>query len=258
MGRRRRKTKTAASRPARERPERQQDPRLVATQVRAIGGEPAPPGTWAVAVSPVRMEDGRMLNWHPPQPVAFNLVEAKWRCNNAVPRRRAIMGNLVSRPNGAYQPQNARAALDCLSDLSAAVLFAFTAVESLANHSIDQLDDEASITIERRKGEQFEIPKAEMVRRLNITEKFTLAVPMLPDGEEFKGTKPWERFVDLKRLRDALVHVKERGYDADPDEHTAYDALMLGAADECADDALAVVLAARPGFLPEQVLAEFE
>jgi hypothetical protein len=43
-----------------------------------------------------------------------------------------------------------------------------------------------------------------------------------------------------------------------PTSNTAYDALMLGGADECADDALAVVLAARPGFLPEQVLAEFE
>lgn len=58
------------------------------------------------------MDDGRMLNWHPPQPVAFNLVEAKWRCNRAVPRRRAIMGNVIGRRNGAYQPQNTHVALD--------------------------------------------------------------------------------------------------------------------------------------------------
>ena len=34
-------------------------------------------------------------------------------------------------------PTNSSAALDCLSDLNGAVLHAFTAIESLANHTID-------------------------------------------------------------------------------------------------------------------------
>lgn len=54
-----------------------------------------------------------------------------------------------------------------------------------------------------------------MVRRLGISEKLTLAVPLLPDGENFKGTRPWERYRHLKRLRNDLVHVKQRGYDPD-------------------------------------------
>lgn len=59
----------------------------------------------------------------------------------------------------------------------------------------------------------------------------------------------------LKRLRDDLLHVKERGYSPDPEERTAYDRLMLGDGDDCVEDALAVVRAARPDFLPEHVLA---
>jgi hypothetical protein len=242
-----------AHRQARDRPERAQDPRLVGVRIAALGGIQAAPGTWAVAVSPVRMDDGRVLNWYSPQPVAFSLVEAKRLCDRAVPKRRQVLGNLRKRENDSYGPTNARVALDCLSDLAAAVLFAFTAIESLANHSIDQLDDDATVTIERAEG-PLEITKDDMVRRLGIGEKLTLVVPMLPDGANFKGTEPWERYRHLKRLRDDLVHVKQRGYDPDPDVRTAYDRVMLGDADTCWQEARDVVLAARPGFLPDHVL----
>src|SRR4051812_2223490 len=61
-----------AQRRARETPERRQDPRLVATQV-PVGAEitgplDIKPGDWMVAVSPVRLPDGRVLAYHPPQP----------------------------------------------------------------------------------------------------------------------------------------------------------------------------------------------
>jgi hypothetical protein len=242
-----------AHRPARERPERDQDPRLVATRILKMGDDPAPPGTWAVVVSPVRMDDGRMLNWHPPQPVAFHLIEGKRLCDRAVPKRRRLTGNLATRPNESYGPANSRIPLDILADLTAAVLFAFTAIESLANHSIDQLDESATVTVERGDG-PVEIPRDDMVRRLGISEKLTLAVPLLADGEDFKGTRPWERYRHLKRLRDDLVHVKQRGDDPDPDVRTAYDRLILGDGDECWQDALSVVRAARPEFLPDHVL----
>lgn len=68
-------------------------------------------GSWMVIVSPVRMDDGRELQWHPPQPVAFSLVEAKALCDRAVPSRRRIMANLHRRPNDTYDPPNQHAAL---------------------------------------------------------------------------------------------------------------------------------------------------
>jgi hypothetical protein len=80
-------------------------------------------------------------------------------------------------------------------------------------------------------------------------------VPQLPDGHATKGTAAWGRFVHLKRLRDALVHVKERGYSTDPDKPSVYGQLMHGTGDDCVEEAVALVLAARPVFLPDHVLA---
>src|SRR5689334_14790903 len=64
---------------AESRPDQQQDPRLVATLItgRVDGPLDIKPGDWIVAMSPVRLPDGRILAYHPPQPVAFNLIEAK-------------------------------------------------------------------------------------------------------------------------------------------------------------------------------------
>jgi hypothetical protein len=176
------------------------------------GGAKFRPSDWMVAVSPARMEDGRILHWHPPQAVAFNLMEAKRHLDRGAPRRRSIMGNLkrldTSDGNRHYMPVSSHATLDCLSELNGAVLHAFTAIESLANHTIDELDDDAEVEVERGGG-SVTVGKADMVRRLNITEKFELAVPQLPEGRAVKGTAQWGWFVHLKRLRDDLVHVKE-------------------------------------------------
>lgn len=247
-----------ATRTARERPERAQDPRLVATLVTGpVGIEGVRPGDWMVAVSPVRLPDGRVLAYHPPQPVAFNLIEAKRHRDRGASQRRAILGNLRASKDGNYRPHNSHAAVDCLSDLVGAVLHAFTAIESFANHSIDQPDDDATVTVERQ-GEEVAIAKEAMVRRLAITEKLELAVPLLPDGNPTKGTAAWGHFVHLKRLRDDLVHVKERGFSSDPDKPAAYGQLMLGAGDECVEEAVALVQAARPIFLPDHVLKALE
>jgi hypothetical protein len=236
------------------------DPRLVATQVtgKVEGPLDIKPGDWMIAMSPVQLPDGRVLAYHPPQPVAFNLVEAKRHRDRGARQRRAILGNLKAPDaNGHSRPQDSAAVIDCLSDLVGAVLHAFAAIESLANHSIDQLDDDASVQVERQ-GETVTIQKADMVRRLSITEKLELAVPLLPDGRASKGTAAWGRFVHLKRLRDELVHVKERGYSTDPDKPSAFGQLLLGAADACVEEAVALVLAARPDFLPPHVRAALD
>jgi hypothetical protein len=164
------------------------------------------------------------------------------------------VSKLQLRDDGGLAPANPRRTLDCLSDLQVAVLYAFTAIESLANHSIDQLDDAATVEVENWKGEKVQLAKADMVRRLTIGEKLSRVVPMLDDGGNVKGTRPWERYRHLKELRDELVHVKERGYSSDPDKLSAYDRLMLGHADSCVQDAVAVIQGARPGFLPDFVL----
>lgn len=209
-------------------------------------------GDWVVVASPVNLTDGRRLMWWPPQPVAFNLLEARRHRDRGVRQRKQIMGNLQARPGGAVQPANAHAALDCLSELAAAVLFGFTAVESLANHAIESLAEDAVVEI--RTGRQ--LPKARLVLELGIEEKLKRVVPLADGGRAVAGTAAWERFRELKFLRDELLHVKERGYDPDPDVRTAYDRLIVGEGDGCVEGALSVIQGAYPDFLPNYVLDE--
>lgn len=205
-------------------------------------------GDWIVAVSPVALEDGREMQWHPPQPVAFNLLEAKKYRDRGVRQRRRIMGNLQKRANGTLQPSDARAPIDCLSDMIAAVLFAFAAIESFANHAVQLLPDDATIVI--RKGE---IVDRDRLDALGVEDKLKVVVPFVANAGVVAGTAPWERFLHLKRLRNDLVHVKRRGYDPDPAIRTAYDRLMVGDGDECVEDAIAVIETAIPHFLPAHV-----
>ncbi len=81
-------------------PGRQQDARLVATRALAENDVPYPAETWILAVSPVRMEDGRVLMWHPPQAVAFALVDAKTYRDRGRKQRLALMSHLKLRRDG--------------------------------------------------------------------------------------------------------------------------------------------------------------
>jgi hypothetical protein len=249
MSKRQRKRTTKAGRRASERPERGKDPRLIAVRVTAMDGENLPPDAWAQVLSPVKMDDGRELVWYPPQPIAFNLIEAKRFRDRGVKARRNIMCKLKKRPSGnALQPANSTTVLNCIRDLQSGVLFAFTAIESLANHAIDMLDSNFSLTFKKRS-----VPKKNLARDLGLDDKLKLVVPKLDGGQKIAGTTVWDKYRDLKLLRDELVHVKERGLDSDPTRRTAYDRLLVGDADQCVEDAIAIVEGAWPGFLPSHV-----
>jgi len=248
----RRKKAARARRPAKHRPERQQDARLVATLVREIDGVQQPDGTWALAVSPVEMDDGRRLLWHPPQPVAFNLIEAKKHADRGARLRRKLIGNLEGSGRGgdrSYRPRDSHATIDCIADLVAGVLFSFTAIESLANHAVQTLPDDFTLTHRKRR-----IRKDQIERLLGTDDKLKRVLPRAEFGRKVAGTSVWGRYRELKEMRDDLLHVKRRGYDPKPDVRTAYDRLILGDGDECAVSAQRVVEAAWPGFLPDHVL----
>jgi hypothetical protein len=214
-----------------------------------MDGQELPPGHWVLVVSPVNLPDGRRVMLPSAQPVSFNLFQAKIHRDRGAKLRRSIMGNLEARPDGAYMPQNAARVMDCIGDLSAAVLFSFTAIESLANHAIEMLPEDFTL---ERKGH--EIPREDLALALGTDDKLKLVLPRVDGGHHIAGdAKVWERYKTLKFLRDELLHVKRRGYSPDPDEPSEYDRLMLGEADNCVEDAVAVVEGAWPGFLPDFV-----
>ena len=206
----------SAARAASARPERQQDPRLAATPATAIGDEPLSPGRGWSWWNPWRwMMDANCSG------IRRSLWLSPWSkqvCDRAVPVRRQIVGNLRRRDNDTFEPANSHRTLDMLSDLWSAVLHSFAAIEAIANDSIDRLPDDAIVTIGKKERTR-SVAKDEMVRVLNLDEKFGPAVPMLDIGEPIKGRRPWERYLHLKGLRDDLVHVKDRGVDPDRGPH---------------------------------------
>jgi hypothetical protein len=138
--------------------------------VNAIDGE-AVKGIWAVAMSPLELSDGRGFAFHTPQPVAFGLVEAYRSVRRGVKGRSAVLGNLHRREgDGRFGAANPSRLLDSLGDLVSGVLFAFTAIESFANHSIDQLPEAATLTLKRSDGTERVVAKDDMVRDLGIVE----------------------------------------------------------------------------------------
>ena len=247
------------------RPERRQDARLTSERIRALDGQPVPGDIYATVVSPVELPDGRVLAFHGPQVVAFNLFEAQRHAERGVKARLRLIGNLYRREDdyGWWGIKDASKGLDCVRDLAVAVLFSYAALEGLGNHTIDQLDENTSVEV-TRGGKTVQITRDEMERGLSVAEKLSVVIPAFTGNPSLKGDALWAKFVTLRRLRDALVHPKDRGSNPlrqdspspgpDPKDPGIYGLLMRGDADTCADDAIELVRTLRPEFLPPHVL----
>lgn len=247
----------------RRRPERRLDPRLAASRVRAIDGEAINEEAHAIVVSPVELSDGRVLALHGPQVVAFNLVEAQRHARRGVKARRQVVGNLCRRDDGWWGVRDSTKGIDCIRDLATAVLFSFTALEGLGNHTIDQMEKDATVEVER-DAEKVTVTRERMERTLSVSEKLGVVIPAFTGTPSLKGDAIWGKFVRLRRLRDGLVHPKNRGSNPlrsgtpdlrpDPRDPGIYGQLMRGDGDTCAEDSLALVRALRPEFLTEHVM----
>jgi hypothetical protein len=252
MGKAKRVRAERALQAEREREEARYDPRLTATHAKHVPGVPLSRVPYQiVAVSPLRLDDGRELWFQAPQPVAFNLLEAKRFRDSGEANRVEAMGNLKERrKEGQVQPADTSLVLDALADLSAAVLFSIAAIEALANHTIDQLDNGTTYTDSRGR----EQDKISMVRWLTIEEKLRGAVPLFTKAAPLdKGREPWQSFKRLKDLRDDLVHAKERSYSIDPDHPAVYGRLLNGDGSKCVEEAFALASELRPDFFPDNV-----
>src|SRR5207249_1356600 len=107
---------------------------------------------WSTLVQTVRLEDGRVLWFKSQDTQAFYLVEARQHLVEAERLRVRVFKMIRERREGDYEPTGARDVLDCIAGLTKAVLLSFASIEALANVSIDDLPDDAALTLERREG----------------------------------------------------------------------------------------------------------
>jgi hypothetical protein len=233
------------------------DPRLHAIEIAQRFDSPwsnlsYPRGSWAVITSSVRLNDGRIVGFHSPQVVSFNLLESNRHLLRAERLRKAVLSQTKAASDGSTTPTNSKLLLDALASAANAVFLAFSAIEGIANESIDELPDEASITVER-KGLHVVHDKESMIRWLSVSQKLDLVVPMVTGEPSIKGSHAWGDFVHLRRLRDALVHLRPPERPPDPDKPNAYGQLLRGDGSDCTIKALHVVDAARPGWVEQAV-----
>jgi hypothetical protein len=228
------------------------DPRLTLEKVNEVrdGEGNIVPGDYLVAVAPVELADGRVLFFRNPQAVVFSLHEAARHRKGGEKLRQRVTTQVAKRQDGDWEPRDHAAAIDCISEMAAAVLFSFAALEAFANHTIDQLDEDAVVNVERR-GSEVDIRRDDLVRTLSITEKLDRAVPALTGRASAKGSAEWRGFVELRRLRDGIVHIKDRAYSSDPKDPAVFGRLIRGDASTCDRDALALIDKLRPEFLSE-------
>lgn len=108
-------------------------------------------------------------------------------------------------PQGRY-PDDSKALFDFFEQAISHVVFAFTALEAFANevipegHVYTRPDDKKGITVTYQK--------EEIERNVSLDEKLQTVLPPIHSVPPPKGTQVWERFKQIKTMRDRIIHLK--------------------------------------------------
>ena len=208
-------------------------------------------GALVGSVMPVPMPDGRLIWFPAPSFTALYLVEAKRHLDRGKRMRTRALALLRTAHDGKLLVTDKQAVLDCFAEMTKAVLLSYAAIEAVVNEMIESQDDAFTIKHTNSHGAEQELGKAGVVRRLSTTDKLHRVIPRITGEPSTKGTVYWERFVRVRRMRDALVHVKEGNYSADPANPSTYGMLLRGDADHCVLDACALITKLDPDRLSE-------
>jgi hypothetical protein len=109
-------------------------------------------------------------------------------------------------PESSPQIADDSALFDLLEKRIGSVVFAYTALESFANHSIP---DDFAWEQERQDKKCTETYRKDQIERaLSLKVKFDQVLPAIFGVASPSGTIVWSDFVDLEKLRDRLIHLK--------------------------------------------------
>ena len=146
-----------------------------------------------MGVEPVRFGDGRVV--HLPQTIAgrFKLLTALEFLRRGEAARVEALRDPVEVGDGGLRLREPARLFDAYGDLIAGVLVAYAGIEAYANEAIERLPDEFVLRIER-DGEERDISKADLARRLSLREKLDRIVPVVASRRSIKGRAAWEEF----------------------------------------------------------------
>lgn len=110
-------------------------------------------------------------------------------------------------PRGFVQFDSNADAVDFAEHMTAAVIMAYTALESFANEWIPPW---ITYRIEKPKeGGPTHYGKEEIERRLHLGKKLHEVLPFVFGVASPKGRAVWQAYVDLEKVRARLIHLKE-------------------------------------------------
>jgi len=240
-------------------PEPVDELRTINVEIKAIDGAPVDEPHVAVVIEPVTLPSGESLWFQTPFVVPFYLLKAKQLRDLAEPlREAAVTRTTQNKEDGTLRPTDPSRALDALEDMALAVILSVAAIEAHANDMIGRLPEDAMVEITTRIGGQ-RIPvmrdKAAM-EWMRLEDKVARAAPLLHGAPSIKPTVTWRNFKRLLRLRNALVHQRREAVN-DPEKPSAFGKLLLGEGSKAPEEAVAVIEAMEPGWIPEKVRPTF-
>ena len=125
-------------------------------------------------------------------------------------------------PQGIW-PEEHRPVFDFFEAFTAEVVFSFTAVEAFVNESIPK-----SFSYSWKNGKEVrKLSGADIERYVPLDEKLKRVLPQAHQIPSPAGTRPWQNFKELKKIRDRLVHMKSIDRSSSGPEQQTIWGLML-------------------------------
>jgi hypothetical protein len=127
-------------------------------------------------------------------------------------------------PQGTY-PENHEMLFNFIELMMSQIIFSHSAIETFANIKIPN----EFLYRTKRSDKKFieEYNKDQVERYVSLDDKLDKVLPQIFNVKTPKGTKLWENYQNLKKLRDRLIHLKSRDMSASgPEIKTIWGDLM--------------------------------
>jgi hypothetical protein len=207
------------------------------TRFHAIGPVGTGLGMMATTEKPSKLSK-RLVSFGLPSAPAIYLALAK-----AAHARRAaidIEAVFTVHPNGqGTWPDNHTPLFDFFEAFTAEVVFAFSALEAFANECIPSGFSYTTLT---SKKESVTFSKEEIERNVSLDEKLKRVLPQAHNLKSPAGTKRWQLFKELKKVRDRLIHLKSVDRQASgPEDQTIWGLMLTDRSRNFVDAAIEII-----------------
>jgi len=173
------------------------------------GGPSHKAGTPVYQSMITRNSSGHIVAFNTPSAVALALNIAFQASTAAVALKARITYRDIATPLGGgkgVETDDSGLLFDYFQQCMVAVTFSFQSLEAFCNQVVSRTLV-APLNITRKSGSQ-SMDAADIERYLSTDEKLATVLPQLLGIQGPKGTKLWQRYNGLKKIRDSTIHLK--------------------------------------------------